>query len=358
MQPFTTIRQLQLEVRAHPDLAETVLRRARSLVEAWEPWIRAFVYLDWTLAEQNLKEASPLGWLWPAPIGIKDLADVRDMPTTGSSRAYHWVAEADAPAVARLREAGAVILGKTNTQELAYGVITPPTRNPWNLEHIPGGSSGGTAAAVAAGVIPAGLGTDTGGSIRIPASCCGVVGFKPGYGRIPLDGIMPLAPTLDHVGPITRTVEEAAWCYRIMAGEPDPLRPLKGALGWQRLGVPWEYIEQAMAPPVASNFRDCLHLLKELGFALEPFALDPWPNWMAVQMAIRGPESYRVHREVLTGPRRGLLSADLVARLEQGQHVAGADYLEGLATRQAWIRRYREQFARLRLDAVVMPTLP
>lgn len=160
------------------------------------------------------------GPLAGVPVGIKDIIDVEGLPTTASSKVLDGnVAPADAPVVSMLRQAGAIILGKTNTHEFAYGVVSRPTANPWDLNRIPGGSSGGSAAAVAVSQCLGALGTDTAGSIRIPASCCGVAGLKPRPDIIPVDGVVPLAPSFDAVGPIARTVEDLTLIWAALGGE-------------------------------------------------------------------------------------------------------------------------------------------
>jgi Asp-tRNA(Asn)/Glu-tRNA(Gln) amidotransferase A subunit family amidase len=160
------------------------------------------------------------GPLHGIPIGIKDLIDVAGEPTLAGApelREGHRATQ-DAPVVTRLRAAGAVLLGKTQTHPLAMGTLTPTTRNPWDLERIPGGSSGGSAAALAAGMCLGALGSDTGGSIRLPAALCGVTGLKPTYGRVSRRGIVPLAWTLDHIGPLAGSVEDTALMLQVLAG--------------------------------------------------------------------------------------------------------------------------------------------
>ena len=198
---------------------------ALARLEAVEPFVRAFVSVD---AERALREARkqddrPGGPLRGIPVAIKDIFDVTGTPTCCGSAILGEAGPAreDAPAVAHLRAAGAVVVGKTTTHELACGVYTPPTRNPWDLERSPGGSSGGSAAAVAAGAALGAIGSDTGGSIRIPAAHCGLVGVKPTYGRVSRAGALALSWSLDHVGPLARTVEDVALLLSVLAGA-DP----------------------------------------------------------------------------------------------------------------------------------------
>lgn len=206
-----------------------------------EPALRAFVTLDEAGARARAAEltgSEPLGPLHGIPVAIKDLIDVAGLPTTASSKVLAGnIATRDAPVVERLRRAGAVVVGKTNTQEFAYGVVSPPTRNPWDLERIPGGSSGGSGAAVAAGMCPGALGTDTAGSVRIPASLCGITGLIPRQGTVPMEGILPLAWSLDVWGPMATDAASVELMWRALAGAPR-IGPLLEDL---RLATPrWE----------------------------------------------------------------------------------------------------------------------
>src|SRR5574341_1371276 len=200
-------------------------------IERLNPTLNAFITLQ--RIENRELETSHLAsghLLSGIPIAIKDLFETKGIKTTAGSKFFaDYVPTQDAAAVQKLKEAGAVILGKTNTHEIALGVTSNnphfgACRNPWDTTRIPGGSSGGSAAAVASGMALAALGTDTGGSIRIPAALCGVVGLKPTYGRVSLRGVFPLSWNLDHAGPLTRTVKDAALLLQVMAGY-DPEDP-------------------------------------------------------------------------------------------------------------------------------------
>lgn len=206
------------------ELTEACLERAQS----WEPVIGAFVRLE---PERAMGEARALteelarggrrGPLHGVPLAIKDVIDVHGWPTTASSRVPDArPARDDAPVVRRLRAGGAVLVGKTNTQEFAYGVTTPGTRNPWDPERIPGGSSGGSAASVAVRGCLGALGTDTAGSVRIPAALCGVSGLKPSRGAVPMEGIVPLAPSMDVCGPMAGTASDVALLWEVMTRGP------------------------------------------------------------------------------------------------------------------------------------------
>src|SRR4051794_36528055 len=218
------------------DIVESALRR----IEVLEPQLHAWVEVlgEQALAaaqraEDEIQRGEDRGPLHGIPVAVKDLIDVEGVQTKCGSRVRENVdaATEDAPVVAMLREAGAIVLGKTVTQEFAAGVVSDPARNPWNPDRVPGGSSGGSAAAIAAKVCPISLGSDTGGSIRIPSSVCGVTGLKPTYGRVSKRGVFPLAWSLDTVGPITDTVEDAALMLNAIAGY-DALDP-------QSTNEPW-----------------------------------------------------------------------------------------------------------------------
>ncbi len=203
-------------------LTEACLERIESL----EPSVQAWACLDPTAAlaeaagrDREVRAGRPLGLLHGVPIGIKDVIDVAGMPTTAGAAAFaHTFPTSDATLVTRLRGAGAVILGKTHATQFAYR-DPAPTCNPWSLGHTPGGSSSGSAAAVAARMVPAAIGTQTVGSVLRPAAYCGVVGFKGAYGAVPLDGVVPLSHWLDHAGPIARSVADVALLERVLAGE-------------------------------------------------------------------------------------------------------------------------------------------
>ncbi|CAF0697013.1 Asp-tRNA(Asn)/Glu-tRNA(Gln) amidotransferase subunit GatA [Candidatus Methylacidithermus pantelleriae] len=272
----------------HPkELVELLLRR----IEEVDPQLGAYVYLDRERALQDAEKADVTKPLGGIPIAIKDVLNVKGEPCRCASRILTgYVAPYDATAVAKLREAGALLVGRTNMDEFAMGSSTENsafgvTRNPWKPDRIPGGSSGGSAAAVAAHEAFASLGSDTGGSIRQPAAMCGCVGLKPTYGRVSRYGLTAFASSLDQVGPITKTVEDAALLLQVIAGEdpcdntsapipvPDYLASLRQGIAGLRIGVPREYFVPGMQPEVEQRVREALGVLENLGATLEEISL-------------------------------------------------------------------------------------
>ena len=285
-----TITQAQQDEETRLGLTQACYRQ----IERLEPKINAFITVippstDLRAGPSTaLTNARPTqGELSGIPIAVKDLYDTAGVRTTAGSLFFKDnIPEQDALVVSKIKEAGAEIVGKTSTHEIALGVtsINPhygSPRNPWNTSHITGGSSGGSAAAVAAGMCMAALGSDTGGSIRIPASLCGVVGLKPTYGRVSLRGVFPLSWNLDHAGPMTRSVKDAALLLQVMAGY-DPEDPASanvpmddylqtieaGIKGWKIALAAGEYIEVS-EPEVLAAVRDAAILMKNLGAKID-----------------------------------------------------------------------------------------
>jgi aspartyl-tRNA(Asn)/glutamyl-tRNA(Gln) amidotransferase subunit A len=275
--------------------AEAACRQALDRIERANGALNAFLHVD---AERAMARAraldqrrSPAGPLHGVPLAVKDTIVTRGMPSTAGSRALAgYVSPFDATAVARLERAGAVVVGKTNCDEFAMGSSTEhsaygPSRNPWAADRTPGGSSGGSAAAVAAGMAPLALGSDTGGSVRQPAGCCGVVGLKPTYGRVSRYGLIAFASSLDQIGPMGVSVADAALALEVMSGH-DPMdatsaaRPsesftgaLDGRVAGLRVGVPRHLLETGVDAEVASAFETSLDVLARLGATIQAVTL-------------------------------------------------------------------------------------
>jgi aspartyl-tRNA(Asn)/glutamyl-tRNA(Gln) amidotransferase subunit A len=319
-------------------------------------------------AEREIARGKYRGALHGIPVAVKDLCDMKGLPTTASSRVrYDHVARADSAVVERLHDAGAVIVGKTHTHEFAYGVITPTTRNPWDLDRIPGGSSGGSGAAVAAQAVFGALGTDTGGSIRIPASVCGTVGLKPTFGRVSRYGITSLSWSLDHAGPLTRRVRDAAVMLNALAGfdarDPgsadvgpaDFLKGINRGVKGLKLGVPKNYFFDGIDGGVESAVRAAIDHLRKQGAKLVPVTLPMAELYMSVEFGLCLPEASAYHQDMLR-ERGDLYLEDVRTFLEVGELVAATDYIRALRVREliknAWAAMYRD------IDALLAPTVP
>ena len=336
------------------------------------------VFADEALAEAKRAEAAvmagrPLGLLHGVPVAVKDLFAVKGTPTTGGSRFLTTPAPADSRVVARLRAAGAILLGKLNLHEFAFGpeginAHHGTSWNPWDggTHRMPGGSSSGSGVAVAAGLAPVGMGSDTGGSIRIPAACCGTVGLKPTYGRVSRAGVLPLSWSLDHVGPLTRTAADAARVLAATAGHDprDPSsspaavadyvatvgRPVRGL----RVGLLREYVDLAdpvVQGPVVAAARE----LERLGSVVREVTLPLARFAGPVSLAILGPEAFAYH-EPLLRRHAADYQPDVRQRLAVGRFVGATEYVQGQRARS---RLCDEVNAALRaVDCLLTPTLP
>jgi Asp-tRNA(Asn)/Glu-tRNA(Gln) amidotransferase A subunit family amidase len=283
-------------------------------------------------------------------VGVKDVIDVAGMPTTAASRILDRVPERDAECVARLRAAGAAVVGKLNTHEFAFGALTNsphfgPARNPWDPERTTGGSSGGSAAAVAAGLVELALGTDTAGSIRIPAAFCGVTGHRPTPRLVPVQGVVPVAWTLDTVGPLARTAEECRRALEIMAG-----RPLAGGAA-RRIGLVTSLFERA-DPRVAAACNDAIRALPGVA---EPVELPLHEEISTITQLVMLPEAASAHLRWLR-TRLADYGPDVRARLLAGLLLPSTAYLTGLRAR-SWVRaEWERELAGF--DLLVAPAMP
>jgi aspartyl-tRNA(Asn)/glutamyl-tRNA(Gln) amidotransferase subunit A len=286
-------------------------------------------------------------------VGIKDVIDVAGMPTTAASRILRRVPQRDAECVARLRAAGATIAGKLNTHEFAYGALTNsphfgPALNPWNPAHSCGGSSGGSGAAVAADLVDAALGTDTAGSVRIPAAFCGVTGMRPTTGLVPTGGVVPTAWSLDTVGPLARSAEECEQLLQVMAGGPVAGRQADDGL---RVGVVSSLFERA-EPAVAAA---CEEALREIPGRLEPVAIPLHEEITTITQLILLPEATNAHLQWLR-TRLADYGADVRARLLAGLFLPPTAHVTGLRARR-WARAEYER-ALGTYDLLVSPAMP
>lgn len=337
-------------------------------IEQLNPQINAFALLS-APGPEEIPSHGPLAGI---PIAVKDLIDVAGLPTAAGSPHFfgQQPASKDALVVEKLKAAGAIILGKTNTHEIALGVtgINPHTgavRNPHNPNHISGGSSSGSAAAVAAGMCLAALGTDTGGSTRIPAALCGVVGLKPTFGRVSTRGVLPLSWNLDHVGLLTRSVRDAALLLGIIAGY-DPRDPASvnqqtddylseiesGVRGWNIALAVGEYIEQAERE-VLQAVTHAVQSISEFGAQIHKVEIAILPAAAEANGRMVIADAAAVHRERLEN-HPDWFGADVLTRLQKGRSLSATDYALARRT-QSEVRRYFDLFFE-QYDLLVLPT--
>lgn len=367
------VRALAAAFRAGETSPPAVARAALERIGRTDPHVHAWVSIDLEQvlaaareAERELAAGIDRGPLHGVLIGVKDIFDVAGTPTRCGSAALADAPPAarDAAAVARMRDAGAVILGKTTTQEFAAGVVSAPARNPWDTARIPGGSSGGSAAAVALGHCRVALGSDTGGSIRIPAAACSVVGFKPMFGEIDARGVYPLASSLDTIGPLARSVDDTWIAWQLLRSAdasptlPSPLDP-SSAKGL-RVGVARSYFFDHLQPDVRKAVERTIALLAAQEFTIIDIE---WPEAAAARAAafiVNRVETAAVHERVaLQEPRRfARYGPELRLRVAAGRLLPATLYLEAQRARQALWRSMRDLFREQHLDAVIAPTVP
>ncbi|HEV2289440.1 MAG TPA: amidase [Candidatus Acidoferrales bacterium] len=355
------------------ELTEAALER----IAALNPRLNAFITVtaerarkEARAAEREIARGRHRGPLHGIPITLKDniwTAGVRT--TAGSKILQDFVPRVDAEVAKKFTQAGGVLLGKTNLHEFAYGITTEnphygPARNPWNTNCIPGGSTGGSAAALAAGIGFAAIGTDTGGSIRIPSALCGIVGLKPTFGRVSCEGIVPLAPTLDHAGPIARTVADVAIMLDII-GRCDEApgafyRAARG--GWKkrgrlRLGWPREYFFERADAEITKAIEEAMKVFKELGARIEEVSVPHAKESGEPSTQIALAEALEYHESQGYFPAHATeYGEDVRKRLEMGSAVRAVDYLMGQQAREKLREDFRAAFERV--DAIVAPATP
>jgi aspartyl-tRNA(Asn)/glutamyl-tRNA(Gln) amidotransferase subunit A len=337
------------------ELTESHLRR----IESVDHRVKAFVTVlgdraiaDARTAEAEIAAGCHRGPLHGVPVVVKDLIATAGVRTTAGSRILKdWVPDEDAPVVRDLKGSGAVIVGKATTHEFAASVFTPPTRNPWRLDCIPGGSSGGSAAALAAHMCMGAVGTDTAGSIRIPASLCGVVGIKPTYDLVSRRGVVPLSWSLDHVGSMARTVEDVAILLGVMAQRPARPPRFREPAGL-RLGVPSNFFFDDLDDEVEAAVVEAIDRLAQLGLHRRDVRVPTADVSAIAGDAILLPESSAYHaRWLRTRPQD--YAADVRTLLEMGELVLATDYLRGQRARAAITQEFARAFQSA--DVIVAP---
>lgn len=325
-------------------------------------------YLMELAAAQDRRRSlpKPTTSLFGIPIGVKDIIDVSGYQTVCNMEAREHVSEAgrDAEIVHHVRKSGALFVGKTTTQEAAAGIYSDPCRNPWDTERIPGGSSGGSAAAVANGTCLGAFGTDTGGSIRIPAALCGVVGLKPTYGRLSLEGIFPLSPSLDTPGPIARTVADTMALYLAMQGKHKDIPemwdrfPEAGAdLAGKRIGVLTSYFNENIQPEIMTAQDAAIAKLRELGAEIVECDWRDAPVARIVAKNISRVECGQVHRDLLRSNPE-LMGEELRKRVEVGAILPADIWFTMLAARERIKRSIANVYKANDLDAIIAPSTP
>ncbi len=373
---YATIAELRVRYRKRDLSPVEVTRAALARIEKLDPVLHAFVTLtadraltDARAAEEALRQGDGRPLLG-IPIAHKDIYLTRGIRTTGGSALLaDWIPEDEATCVERWRAAGTVLLGKLITHEFAFGIqqpghLFPAARNPWNLDHVPGGSSSGSGAALAAGLVVGATGSDTGGSIRGPAAFCGIVGLKPTYGRVSRAGVLSLSWTLDHAGPMARTVEDCAYLLQALAGHDDAdpassrapvedyVAPLARDIRGVRIGVPRGYFFEGVDPEVERAFEEALDTLRRLGAKVRDVqipSLHAAPSFLLILMA----EAFAYHeRDIREHPE--LYGDVLRERILAGALVTAAEYMQAQRLRAQICRETAEVLRGV--DVLATPT--
>lgn len=372
---LATITDLSQRIRRKEISPIEITRECLTRIEKLNPQLNAFITVmaesalaEARAAEEEITRGQWRGPLHGIPLALKDLIDMAGVRTTSASALHaNRVPAEDAEVVRKLRRAGAVFIGKNNLHEFAYGASSlvshfGDVHNPWDPERISGGSSGGSAACVAAGMACAAIGTDTAGSIREPAALSGCVGLKPTYGRVSSRGVTPLSRSLDHVGPLTTSVEDAAIVLRAIAGyDPSDVTSAEVSVSDYvsilqedpkslRVGVPHDYFFDDLGPEVASAMEHALMGIKTLVADIKDVRLD-----VSTDRTVQAAESYAYHAEnVAKSPE--LYQPETLRRIRTGEKVTAADYIERRRELETARRTIRDVFADV--DLLVTPTTP
>ena len=364
---YLTVAEASSRIRARALSPVELTRALLDRIDALDSSYNAFISVTANIAmaqaraaEEEIARGKYRGPLHGVPYAVKDLFDVAGTRTSCHSklRSEHR-AQTDAFAVRRLREAGAVLVGKLALHEFATGgpafdLPFPPARNPWNRDLHPGGSSSGSGTAVALGMVPAALGTDTGGSVRNPATCCGIVGLKPTYGAVSRSGVFPLAFSLDHVGPLTRTVEDNAIVYQAIAGRdaddpgsaaravPDCLGDLHAGVKGLRIGIVEHFYREDYSahPEQVRAIEEAAATLRDLGADVRPLRVRPLQDWVDCNRTILQAEAYAIHQRDLQ-ERPEDFAAITRAKILPGGFIPASEYIKA----QQWRRVLTQEFA-------------
>jgi aspartyl-tRNA(Asn)/glutamyl-tRNA(Gln) amidotransferase subunit A len=374
-----TVLETAAALRARKVSSSELVKDVLARITALDQKLNAFITVtedsarvEAKAADNELARGIDRGPLHGIPVAVKDVFWTKGVRTTGGSRIFaEYVPPHNAAAVESLIEAGAIIVGKTNMHELAYGITSEnphfgSVRNPRDAARIAGGSSGGSGAAVAAGLVPIALGTDTGGSIRIPASYCGVVGLKPTYGRVSRYGVMPLGFTLDHVGPLAATVRDAAVALQVLAGydprddatcrrpEENFVPPEDAPMPALRIGLPENFFFHRVAPEVAQAVRAAARQAELLGARVVPLKVPDVAALNTVARLILLAEASALMEPHLH--KRDQFGADVLALLDQGRLVPATDYVNAQRLRRKLGGEFRAIWRHA--DCLFIPTTP
>lgn len=375
-----TITEIAPLLRARKLSSVELTRATLDRIEALDKKLNSFITVlreaalaDAAAAEKEIAAGKYRGPLHGVPISIKDMFATRGVRTTcGSKVLADWVPDHDATAVARLRSAGAIIVGKTNMHEFAYGVTSDnqfygPVHNPWDRKRVPGGSSGGSGAAVASGLGFASLGSDTGGSIRIPSAVCGTAGLKPTYGRVSRYGAIPLAWSIDHVGPLARSAADAAVMLQALAGPdphdstcsrrrvPDFSAGLQQGVHGLRIGIPQQYFFEHVDPEIASAVHAAIAKLEGMGARVETVSLPHLDLCSAAEAHITLAEATSYHEPYMK-TKIDQYGAGVRTDLEAGKYLLATDYVKSQRARTLLKQVFAAAFQKV--DVIASPTVP
>ena len=373
--PSTSIRELATAVTAGTLQAIDVTEEALDRCERAQPALNAFTSLDHEGARAAARAVDAAvaagenpGPLAGVPVAVKDLFDQAGLPNTRGSSAPPAIPVSTAPSVQRLEAAGAVVIGRTGLHEYAFGFSSEnhwfgPVHNPWDLSLSPGGSSGGSGAAVSAGLVAATLGTDTGGSVRVPAALCGVVGLKVTHGRVPLRGVFPLAPSADTVGPLARSIGDCAAVYEVIAGDdpldpwsvPAPVDPVGAPADLSKLtvGIPRPWVDIPVVDDQRAAFKRLLDDLSDAGARIIDLEIpELGPSHQSIPSLFF--EVARIHRDrLIAAPEQ--YGPEVRERLQAALSVTGEEYLTALEWRRATLASALRAFDRV--DVLATPTV-
>jgi aspartyl-tRNA(Asn)/glutamyl-tRNA(Gln) amidotransferase subunit A len=363
-----TLLEMHDLLRARKVSSRELTDQALAAIAQQNPRLNAFITVTADAAraqalamDAELAKGIDRGPLHGIPIAHKDLVYTKGIRTTGGSKLFeNFIPDHDADIAINLANAGSVMVGKTGLHELAYGITSNnphfgAVRNPWDTTRIPGGSSGGSAAAVAAGILPMATGTDTGGSIRIPASFCGITGLKPTFGLISKRGVMPLGWTMDHMGPLAKTVRDAAVSFHAMAGlKAGYVHPQHVDIKGLRIGLPQNYYLEKIDVEVGQAVRKAIQTAAALGAQIVDVTIPDIDALNVVGRVLLLAEASSVHRANLH--RRDAFGPDVMTLLDQGRLIRAADYVDAQRLR----RIYQRDFSKLwtQVDCIFAPTTP